>query len=153
MTCRLAESMGATVASVTATSVAEAVADYATRHNITKIVVGKPTRPRWRELLRSPIVDQIIRASGEIDVYVVSMNLDERRTATQQRRPIRAIPWAGHAGAVILVAGATLLCSLAQPFFSPTNTVMFYLLAVVVAAVRLGLQPAVTHRFSRGARL
>jgi two-component system sensor histidine kinase KdpD len=144
---RLAESMGATVASVTASTVAEAVADYAGRHNITKIVVGKPTRPRWRELLRPPIVDQIIRASGEIDVYVVSMSLGERRTATQQRRQIRAIPWAGHAMAVALVAGTTLLCSLVHPFFSPTNTVMFYLLAVVLAAVRLGLQPAVLTAF------
>ncbi len=144
---RLAESMGATVASVTASTVAEAVADYAGRHNITKIVVGKPTRPRWRELLRPPIVDQIIRASDEIDVYVVSMSLGERRTATQQRRPIRAIPWAGHAMAMALVAGTTLLCGLVQPFFSPTNTVMFYLLAVVLAAVRLGLQPAVLTAF------
>lgn len=140
---RLAESMGATVASVTATTVAEAVADYAGRHNITKIVVGKPTRPRWRELLRPPIVDQIIRASGEIDVYVVSMSLGERRTAARQRRPLRTIPWAGYAAALALVTGATLVCRLVQPFLSPTNMVMFYLLAVVVAAIRLGLQPAV----------
>ncbi len=140
---RLAESMGAKVASVTANTVAEAVADYAGRHNITKIVVGKPTRPRWRELLRPPIVDQIIRQSGEIDVYVVSMNPDERRTVTRQRRPIRTIPWAGFAAAVALVAGTTMLCSLVQSFFSPTNMVMFYLLAVVVAAIRFGLRPAV----------
>ena len=144
---RLAESMGATVASVTASTVAEAVADYAGRHNITKIVVGKPTRPRWRELLRPPIVDQIIRASGEIDVYVVSMSLGERQTATQQRRPIRTIPWAGYAAAVALVAATTLLSSLVQSFFSPTNIAMFYLLAVVLAAVRLGLQPAVLTAF------
>ncbi len=144
---RLAESMGAKVASVTAATVAEAVANYAGRHNITKIVVGKPTRPRWRELLRPPIVDQIIRASGEIDVYVVSMSLGERRTATQQRRQLRAIPWTGYAAAMILVAGATLLCSLVQSFFSPTNMAMFYLLAVVAAAVRLGLQPAVFTAF------
>ena len=140
---RLAESMGATVASVTATTVAEAVADYACRHNITKIVVGKPTRPRWREMLRPPIVDQIIRESGPIDVYVVSMSPDERRATTQQRRQIRTIPWARHMAALVLVAGTTLFCSLVQPFFSPTNTVMFYLLAVVAAAIRLGLQPAV----------
>ena len=110
-------------------------------------MVGKPTRPRWRELLRPPIVDQIIRASGEIDVYVVSMSLGERQTATQQRRPIRTIPWAGYAAAVALVAATTLLSSLVQSFFSPTNIAMFYLLAVVLAAVRLGLQPAVLTAF------
>ena len=59
MTSGLAESLGAQVATLTATSVAEALIDYAVRHNITKIVVGKPTKPRWREFLRPPIVDQI----------------------------------------------------------------------------------------------
>ena len=40
--------------SLTATSVPDAIIDYAARHNVTKIVVGKPTRPRWRELLQRP---------------------------------------------------------------------------------------------------
>ena len=144
---RLAEGMGAQVATVAAATVAEAVADYAERHHITKIVVGKPTRPRWRELLNPPIADRIIRMSGAIDVYVVSMAEGERRDATRKHRPIHAIPWTGYAEAMALVAGATLLCSLASPFFSPTNTVMFYLLAVVAAAVRLGLRPAVLTAF------
>ncbi|MFZ5775382.1 MAG: DUF4118 domain-containing protein [Thermodesulfobacteriota bacterium] len=140
---RLAESMGAQVATVTAATVAEAVADYASRHDITKIVVGKPTKSRWRELLNPPIADRIIRMSGEIDVYVVSMAEGERQSATRKHRPAQTIAWAGHAAAVALVAGATLLCALARPFFSPTNMVMFYLLAVVAAAVRLGPSPAV----------
>ena len=144
---RLAESMGATVASVASTTVAQAVADYAERHHITKIVVGKPTRPRWREFLRPPIADQIIRASGEIDVYVVSMSPAERRTATRQHRPVRTIPWGGHAAALVLVAATTFFGTLVSPFLSLTNIVMFYLLAVVVAAVRLGLQPAVLTAF------
>ncbi len=144
---RLAESMGATVASVASTTVAAAVADYAGRHHITKIVVGKPTKPRWREFLRPPIADQIIRASGEIDVYVVSMSQAERRTATRQHRPVRTIPWGGHAAAVALVAATTVFCTLISPFLSLTNIVMFYLLAVVVAAIRLGLQPAVLTAF------
>ena len=51
---RLAESLGAQVATMTATSVAEALIDYAVQHNVTKIVVGKPAKPRWREFLRPP---------------------------------------------------------------------------------------------------
>ena len=33
-------------------SVAETVIDFAREHNITKIIAGKPLRPRWFELLR-----------------------------------------------------------------------------------------------------
>ena len=39
------------------------------------------------------------------------------------------------------------LCQLLQPYINPTNMVMIYLLAVVVAAIRLGLRPAVFTAF------
>ncbi len=71
---RLAESLGAEVVTITGSSVAEAIIDYAVRHNVTRIVVGKPAKSRWRELFRPPIVDQLIRLSGAIHVHVVSIN-------------------------------------------------------------------------------
>ena len=143
---RLAENMGAQVATITATSVAEALVDYAQRQNITKMVVGKPAKARWRELLRPPIVDQVIRRSGQIDVFVVSIRPLEQRGGAPSK-PKRAIPWSGHLGALGLVTGASLLCALIRPFFSPTNMVMLYLLAVVVAAIRLGQGPAIMTAF------
>ncbi|HTG81860.1 MAG TPA: sensor histidine kinase KdpD, partial [Geobacteraceae bacterium] len=61
---RLAETLGAHIGTMTATSVAHVLIDYAVKNNVTKIVVGKPSRPRWQEFLRTPLVDQIIRLSG-----------------------------------------------------------------------------------------
>jgi two-component system sensor histidine kinase KdpD len=51
-------------------------------------------------------------------------------------------------GALLLVAAATGLSSLVTLEFSPTNLVMIYLLAVVLAAVYLGRGPAVFASFS-----
>jgi two-component system sensor histidine kinase KdpD len=61
---RLAESLGAQVATLSSTSVAEALIGYAVKNNVTKIVVGKPTKPRWREFLSQPLVDRIHRRAG-----------------------------------------------------------------------------------------
>ncbi|NJD91334.1 MAG: sensor histidine kinase KdpD [Geobacter sp.] len=139
---RLAEGLGATVATVTATEVTAAVMDYAQKHNVTKIVMGKPTRPRWRELLSPPLVDQVIRASGAVDVVIVSFEPEKHPVSPQKHPQHRPFQLRGHAGSVLLVAGATLLCELLRPVLAPTNMVMFYLLAVVVASVRLGRKPA-----------
>lgn len=144
---RLAESLGAQVATVTATSVAEAVIDYARRHNVTRIVVGKPAKPRWREFLHLPLVDRIIRLSGAIDVHVVSYEPAEagkRAVPPAQRRPI---PLTGYLASLALVVAASLACLLLRPFLAPTNMVMIYLLAVVLAALRLGLKPAILTAF------
>lgn len=144
---RLAESLGAQVANITAVSVAEAVVDYAVRHNVTKIVIGKPTRPRWRELLHPPLVDQVIRRSGTIDVYVVSIEPGEVNRGRASARPKGAFPWPAYLSSLALVTGATAASWLARPYLAPTNMVMIYLLAVVLAAVRLGLRPAILTAF------
>lgn len=145
---RFAESLGAQVATLTATSVPDAVVEYAARHNVTRIVVGKPSRSRWQELLHPPIVDQIIRRSISSDVFVVRISSDGRQGGAQQqvKHPHHAHPF-GYPAAALLVAAATLLCGLVSRFLEPTNLVMIYLLTVVVAAVRLGRRPAMLTAF------
>ena len=141
---RLAESLGAQVASISSTSVADGLIDYALRNNVTKIVVGKPTKPRWREFLRQPLVDQIIRLSGSIDVHVVSI-AEEQKKGMAKGAPRAAAPiaWSGYLKSLILVLATSLICVPAHRYLVPTNLVMFYLLAVVLAAVRLGRRPAI----------
>ena len=68
----LAERLGAHVHTLPGSSIAETLVDYARRHNVTKIIAGKPLRPRWRELLGGSVVDRVIKTSGAIDVYVIS---------------------------------------------------------------------------------
>jgi len=140
---RLAESLGGQVASVTATDITDAVMEYATRHNITKIVMGKPTRRRWRKILQTPIVDRIIRRSGAIDIVIVSFEPDKTAAKASVHKHRTPFELSGYAASVALVSAATVLCELLRPFLEPTNMVMFYLLAVVIASVRLGRKPAI----------
>ena len=42
---------------------------YARARNVSKIVLGKPGRPRWREVLFGSVVNDMVRKSGDIDVY------------------------------------------------------------------------------------
>ena len=140
---RLAENMGAQVATITGTSISDALIDYALRQNITKIVVGKPAKSRLREFLRPPIVDQIIRNSGHIDVYVVSIGSIDRKAMISTERRKKKISWRSFLSSVLLVLGASVISRILSHFVSPTNMVMIYLLAVVFAAVRLGRDPAI----------
>jgi hypothetical protein len=44
---------------------------FARSRNVGKIVVGKTERPRWKEVLFGSFIDNLIRESGDIDIYVV----------------------------------------------------------------------------------
>ncbi len=139
---RLAEQLGATVVNVPGENAAEAIVEYARQHNITKIVAGKPLRPRWFEMLRGTVIDQIIRESGKIDVYVVSEGAEQPRSEILK-------PWTPHPPLIRYFAslGLIALVSLASyplsKFLDPTNLVMLYLMGVVIAAVFLGRGPAI----------
>lgn len=137
---RLAEHLGAQVVTISATSVPDTVATYAREHNVTKIVVGKPLRSRLHDTLHGSIVDQIIRASGNIDVYVISSSGEA--TVAPAPAPAKEVNWSGYAKSVALVAGATLVGAPLRTLIEPTNLVMLYLAAVLLAALYLGRNEA-----------
>ncbi len=56
-------------------------------------------------------------------------------------------PVFGYLGAILLVVLASLLCTAVQPYLAPANMVMVFLLAVVLAATRLGLKAAILTAF------
>ena len=87
---KLAEELGADTAALTG-EVGAAVLDYARHHNVSGVVVGKPTpRGLWGRLRGSP-VDAIVLSSGEIDVYVVVERIARRRGRRHRRCPPRAV--------------------------------------------------------------
>ncbi|MCL7453002.1 MAG: sensor histidine kinase KdpD [Anaerolineae bacterium] len=141
-TLYLAEELGGRSVTLPGRSVAAAAVDYARRHNVTKIVVGKPVGPHWRQLLRGTVVDQIVQASGPIDVYVISGTPEAGRGLEPGGwRPSGS--WSQYAWAAGLVLLGSLLGGLLRQFLAPTNLVMIYLLVVVVAALYLGRGPAI----------
>jgi two-component system sensor histidine kinase KdpD len=140
-TLQLAETLGGTITTKPGRSMPETVLAYARKHNMTKIIVGKPIRPRWYELLRGSVVDHIMRASGPIDVYIVSGAQETKVSLeTETWQPHR--PWLRYLQSLFLVGAGTLLSALVHPLFSPANLVMIYLLTVVIAAIYLGRGPS-----------
>ena len=145
-TLQLAEELGARTkvipGSASVESISNVIMDYARRHNVTKIVAGKPTRPRWFDLLRGSLVDELIYRSGEIDIYVITS--PEPARIPPEENPLQMhSAWTKYGLGILLVAVATGLGFLLELDISPTNLVMIYLLAVVVAAVYLGRGPAI----------
>ena len=140
---RLAEELGAKSVTLPGRSVAETIAAYARSHNVTKIVAGKPLQPRWLEWLRGSIVDQIIRHSQDIDVYVISGTGEHAPQAPEGPAPSRHRRRHRFLWSVLLVALVTAIGLPLRPFIEPTNLVMLYLLAVIIVAIRLGRAPAI----------
>lgn len=140
-TLRLAEQLGAETVTLSGANVADALLQYAYMRNVSKIVVGKPIKPRWRELLFGSVVDALVRRSGEIDVYVITGEHDDTRM-----QPVHLPRHTSEGPAYGLGVAVVVLCTLLAwgmlPYFALANLIMVYLLGIVFVAWRYGRGPA-----------
>jgi two-component system sensor histidine kinase KdpD len=141
-TLRLAEQLGAQTQTLSGPTMSEALLAYARDRNVSKIVVGKPTRTRWQRLVLGSIVDVLVQGSGDIDVYVISGGREDGTPIPAVRR--RALPTdaSAYATAATVVAAATGIAWLLAPVSELSNLVMVYLLGIVVVAMRTGRGPS-----------
>src|SRR5262249_30447030 len=134
-TLRLAEQLGAETVTLSGQHVSEEILTYARTRNVSKIVVGKPLRPRWREVIFGSVVDELARNTDDIDVYVISGEHDDSRPPSP-RLPEQSRDWSAYGWALAVVVLCTVLDWLMFPAFEKANLVMVYLLGITVVAVR-----------------
>lgn len=145
-TLQLAEQLGAETVTLPAPAVGDALLGFARARNVSKIVVGKPERPRWHEVLFGSVVEQLIRHSGAIDVYVLTGEaVDLPASPLPHLRPTSR--WPAYVQALAVTMLCTLVGKLMLPRFAEANIVMVYLLGVVYAAWRLGRGPSILAAF------
>ncbi len=107
-------------------------------------MLGKPVGPRWKEILRGLFVDDVIRKSGGIDVYVIRDEANVRPEASRARYPQQR-SFAGYGWSVVVTA-ATAALGMAlyhRLGIANTNVLMIDLLAVVIVVLRFGRGPAI----------
>ncbi|MHC1781760.1 MAG: ATP-binding protein [Anaerolineaceae bacterium] len=143
---RLAEELGARVVKITGESAADMIVDYAVKKNITKIIIGKPILPRWLEFLRGSLVNEVIRRSGKIGVYVLNSQAETPSQSTLPSSPKKG-GIIRYLYAVFVVIAATLLGFPLLGYIHPTNMVMLFLAAVVLSAAYLGRGPSMLASF------
>ncbi len=137
---RLAESLGGETVRLRGARVADALLAHARARNVTRLIAGKPTHPRWRDRLRGSLHDDLIRGSGAIDVLVISPIADAAPPAAPRAHDPSG-PWA-YLTSVVAVAVTTGLGLAAFGHVDLADVAMLYLIAIVVAALA-GRGPAV----------
>jgi len=134
---RLAEQLGAETITLRGRRIGEEIVKFARHRQITKIVAGKPTRSRWKAIFSESPVEELVRRSGTIDVYLITGEPSEAKESPilVQVKPLR-LP--GYERALIYFILATGLSFLMYPFFALPNLIMVYLVGVMVTAIHCG---------------
>ncbi len=139
---QLAEQLGGETFTLRGRHIAEEIVNFARQRNITKIVAGKPLRPRWKDILFGSPVDELVRLSGEIDVYVITGEPGEQKESPSLVQP-KGIRWPDYETGLFYFILANGLAFLMYPYFDLSNLIMVYLVGVMVTAIHCGRGPAI----------
>ncbi len=139
---RLAESLGAETVRLSGHKASEEILNYARSRNVTKIIVGKPTHPRWKDKIFGSLLDEIVRGSGELDVYVITGDKAESVPKQIARVQKNKAPLRDWIISIATVAGCTGAASLLLRHFELVDIAMFYLIGVIFTASRTNRGPA-----------
>ncbi|HEX3051835.1 MAG TPA: sensor histidine kinase KdpD [Aggregatilineaceae bacterium] len=141
-TMHLAEELGARAVTIPGQTISDSILQYARSHNITQIIVGKSWGLRWTHIFGETVVDRIIHNSGDINIYVISAAAESQYVVPRLTADSHH-PWRQYLYSIGLVVFVSVIGQPIHLIIDPTNLVMFYLLAVVVAATRWGRGPSV----------
>lgn len=103
---RIAEQLGAEIKILSGIDIVTEIMNYAHEQNITLIMIWKHIRPRWEELWRRHLADEIVRHSEEINVYIITGSVENNLTKTVRfslRRMPKAYLYALSAGLITLI--------------------------------------------------
>lgn len=134
----LARKLGGEVVSVTGEHVAEALLRVARERNVTQLVVGKPDKP---SLWRKSLADQLILGSGDIDVCVVRPLASAEKAHTMSKEPVSATLIGEYSWVLVSVFTIASICWGIVGFTGYMFVALVFLLAVVLAALRLSRGP------------
>src|SRR5690348_11848173 len=138
--------LGGTYHEIVGDDAGKALTEFARAENATQLVLGASRRSRWVELTRGSVINRVIRASGSIDVHVISSEEPAREAPFRRPRGRRTLPVrrqvAGAALGVLLLPLLTLVMASARDSLDLPATLLLYLLAVVTIAAVGGVWPA-----------
>jgi two-component system, OmpR family, sensor histidine kinase KdpD len=134
---RLAEELGARSATLSGDDIVAELIAYARQENVTTLVMGKPVRPRWKEVLFGSVVDHTVRASGNIDVLIITGE-ETQGTPLVTLPPKESFRWMGLVEAVLWIAAATGIGTAFGREIRHANIIMLYLVGVVAISLRYG---------------
>ena len=149
---RSAEQLGARTATLSAQRMSTAILEFARAENVTRIVLGKPSRRGWRRWFFGSVVDTIVHEADDIGLHLIGGDprddIDARNNPLLARsRAYLGLPagtsrgkprWQGYAAGVAAILVCSLIGWATGPSHELINLVMIYLLGVMLVAMRFG---------------
>ncbi|HOT97371.1 MAG TPA: sensor histidine kinase KdpD [bacterium] len=139
---RLAQELGAELVTVYNEDIVEGLLAVARENNVTQIVVGKPGGGRVRRFFAGePLVNKLIRTSGQIDIHIVRGEMDEAVPAPAIPRPHPHSTASDYGLGLLAVSCVTALLFALPMQINYLSVALYLLFVVTLLSLKIGRGP------------
>jgi two-component system, OmpR family, sensor histidine kinase KdpD len=159
---RFAETLGIETSAISGLVISDEILNFAKQRNVTKIVLGKPSRRGFKRWLLGSMVDVLIAEAHDINIYLLGSPLSLKNDGASSpkndfkgramrfnypRGQSARKRWSGLGWAIGITTCSSLISWTMSGRFELANIVMVYLLGVVFVAARFGREASIIASF------
>lgn len=139
---RLAEQLGAETRILAGFDMVNELLNFAHERNVTQIMIWKNIRSRWRAWFFRDLANELVKKSGEIDVYIMTGEPVKTKPVKLKEYDFH-IPWRSYLLSIGIVILTTFINFMLYPYLASSNVIMVYLLGVTLVALIGGTGPSI----------
>lgn len=147
---RLAQALGASTVTLSGNVVSKVLLEYANSRNVSRLVVGKPSRGLLARLLNPSVTDLLAKEAIDIDIHVVVRSASDKSNPKRKHKfrlvnndQFSLYKNRGYLWALAISIATSLVAGLLLQIFELSNVIMLYLLGVMLISNRYGRGPGV----------
>lgn len=130
-----AEQLGGETLIIGGTDIATEIVNLAHEHNVTKIILGKKIKSRWKELFNRSLANDLVRQSIDIDLYILRGNSSKDYSKLSNAKKTATLKTTYFLGFLTVI-----ICSVINIFFytymQPSSIMLLYLLGIIFVSTK-----------------
>lgn len=136
-----AEQLGAETHILMGYDLVKEIINFSREQNVTLIMICKRIRHRWTNFFFRSLADEVLRYSGEIDVYTMT-EVTKKTRKKSLTKPMT--PWLHYFLSTSIVAITTLISYLIYPLVNESSLILVYLIGIISTAILGRPGPAIS---------
>jgi len=139
----LGEELGAKIATLSGTDVANEILRFAREYNINHIVIGKPLHSMLFGFWKGSPASRLLHTPSEFELHLITPTVEKKEIEVKPTPERLALNPKDYLLTTLMVAGVTLLNFFLQGFINPMSLVFVYLIGTIASALLFGTGPSI----------
>ncbi len=139
----LAEELGAKIATLSGTDVANEIVRFAREYNINHIVIGKPLHSMLLGFWKGSPASRLLHTQSEFELHLITPTVENREIEVKPTPERLTVNPKEYILTALMVVAVTLLNFFLQQFVNPIALVYIYLIVTIASALLFGTGPSI----------